>query len=112
MQRTIRTVIDARLANRVSWEQIVTRPVTVRSRIRYIYDSKRNVTQNVRVNREEVDARVSRRIYIRDISRHKTGDISCMSPRALICAGEETTPKGIACGGKRLTVDNTAGCPG
>jgi len=47
------------------------------------------------VNLEELNARVSRRIYIRDISRHKSGDISCMSPRSLIGAGEEITPKGM-----------------
>src|SRR3977135_1902550 len=46
-------------------------------------------------NLDELHTRVSRRIYIRDISRHKSGDISCMSPRVRICAGEEITPKGM-----------------
>jgi hypothetical protein len=47
------------------------------------------------VNRFELRARVLRRIYIRDISRHKGGDISCMSPRVRIGVGEEITPKGV-----------------
>jgi hypothetical protein len=47
------------------------------------------------VNLAELHTRVSRRIYIRDISRHKSGDISCMSPRARTCAADEITPKGM-----------------
>ncbi|MFN2579186.1 MAG: hypothetical protein ABR607_16055 [Pyrinomonadaceae bacterium] len=60
-------------------------------------------------NPEEPDAGVLRRIYIRDISRHKSGDISCSRPLVSILGWRETTPKGIAGGGKRLTTREMVG---
>ena len=45
------------------------------SRLRYIYDSGKNVTQNIRVESNRVVTGGLRQIYIRDIYRHKTGDI-------------------------------------
>jgi len=45
--------------------------------IRYIYDSERIVTQNIWGRPNAVSGTMSCRIYIRDISWHKTTDISC-----------------------------------
>jgi hypothetical protein len=49
----------------------------VRTRTRYIYDSKRNVTQNIAERFMKAQRKPAHQIYTRDISRHKTGDISC-----------------------------------
>jgi len=52
--------------------------LTARTRTRYIYDSKRNVTQNIAERFMKSRRMRTHQIYTRDISRHKTGDISCL----------------------------------
>src|ERR1051326_7795637 len=44
---------------------------------RYIYDSKKNVTQNLAAACLIAFTCGTHQTYTRDISRHKTGDISC-----------------------------------
>jgi hypothetical protein len=46
--------------------------------LRYIYDSRRKVTQNIAADFEAAAAARLPQIYIPDIYRHKTDDISCI----------------------------------
>src|SRR5712691_6848394 len=72
------------------------------SHLRYIYDSEKNVTQNIRAESTGVVTAELRQNYIRDISRQKTGDISCWCLRLIMSYGGRNTPKGIRHGGKGL----------